>query len=218
MRDRSVSPTFASNELFYGDSSVAADERFSTSQKQSSQQTANTFQIVEGQSPLYAKGMKPRKLTMNGVLGEYSERPATTPNKSFLQEKATRINSKTRDRVRVLNECNQQIKSQKTREQTLQTFQDKNNLCNLGREQEKNDERAASTIKIYQNRHTQHLKRDKVSANTYQMQTHQSASRLSLQDSNHHRVSIVETFTGDPMFQVFQSRSLKSPDKDRSNQ
>jgi len=92
---------------------------------------------------------------MNGVLGEYTERPATIPNKSFLLEKATRINSKTREGVTALNEHNKQINSRKTREQTLQTFHDKNNnLCNLEAVQQKNDVRAASTIKIYQNRHT----------------------------------------------------------------
>ena len=38
---------------------------------------------MENQEPRYAKGQKPRQATMNGLLGEFSEKPPTQAQKGI---------------------------------------------------------------------------------------------------------------------------------------
>jgi hypothetical protein len=116
MNQRSVSPTFKSNALFYGDSDLRKKNTFKTVAKQSMPQSANTLTAMEGQAPRYAKGQKPRESTMNGIIGEFSDKPAIQPTKGI---EIYETKKKSKQELAELAGENKQLKSQRIRKDTI---------------------------------------------------------------------------------------------------
>lgn len=65
---------------------------------------------------------------------------------------------------------------------------------------------AQLAIQNGKDRHTRHLKKEEVGVKTMQMQESASKAKLSLQSRDLASISFMETFTGDPIKQAYDSR------------
>ena len=88
---RDISPNYLSNEVFYGvdANGVTNDnpaERFTSQTKLAQISQANTLISIEGSPKRYAKGQKPREVSMNGILGELKQDTVIHPFKPLVDK------------------------------------------------------------------------------------------------------------------------------------
>ena len=112
----------------------------------------------------------------------------------------------TKDRIRELSAFNKQMRSKQLRKEIFQKFEAKKDLSKYSKYLTKKDIMADLTLQISKERHTKHLKRDEVSAITFDLQDKAQSGRTAFVDKKRDRSSIVENFSGDPMMSAFEKR------------
>ena len=125
---------------------------------------------MDDQPARYAKGLKPRAPTMNGILGRESPVKEIRPQRPMDLESKREISTK-RSHIRELSDSNREMLSSKIHSTTLDNFKEKKSNARLAKYLTDRDQLAALALQNAKERQVKHLKRDEVAAKTLELQS-----------------------------------------------
>jgi len=110
---KSVSKTYLSNDVFYGDTNIATSDQFVTQTKLMQSQEANAYRGMADSPVRYGKGQKPAGPTLQGILGE--EKCPPTPTRlsadTFEELRAAEL----RSQIKEISDSNREMNSMQMR-------------------------------------------------------------------------------------------------------